>query len=81
MRMPNIQLHSKFLNTMTPEWDRLVTTLKLNKGLRETNYEYLFANLKQHEKRVVYDRQLRERFNLTTTNDPLALVSNVQPIT
>ncbi|GJY67456.1 retrovirus-related pol polyprotein from transposon TNT 1-94 [Tanacetum coccineum] len=78
MTMPNIQLNSKFVNNMTPEWDRFVTTVKLNKGLKETNHEQLYAYLKQHEKHAAYDRQIIDRFN-PTTNDPLALVSHVQP--
>ncbi|GKC05145.1 hypothetical protein Tco_0996755, partial [Tanacetum coccineum] len=65
---------------MTPEWDRFVTAVKLNKGLKETNHEQLYAYLKQHEKHVAYDRQINDRFN-PTTNDPLALVSHVQPHT
>ncbi|GKA97150.1 retrovirus-related pol polyprotein from transposon TNT 1-94 [Tanacetum coccineum] len=32
MTMPNIQLNSKFMNNMSPEWDRFVTAVKLNKG-------------------------------------------------
>ncbi|GJX63087.1 hypothetical protein Tco_0295987 [Tanacetum coccineum] len=39
MTMPNIQLNSKFVNNMSPEWDRFVTAVKLNKGLKETNHE------------------------------------------
>ncbi|GKA71333.1 hypothetical protein Tco_0777472 [Tanacetum coccineum] len=39
MTMPNIQLNSKFVNNMSPEWDRFVTDVKLNKGLKETNHE------------------------------------------
>ncbi|GKA89203.1 hypothetical protein Tco_0811015, partial [Tanacetum coccineum] len=41
MTMPNIQLNSKFVNNMSPEWDRFVTAVKLNKGLKETNHEQL----------------------------------------
>ena len=76
MTMPNIQLNSKFVNNMNPEWDRFVTAVKLNKGLRETNYEQLYAYLQQHEKHAAYDRQLKERFNPTSTSDPLALLAN-----
>ncbi|GJZ03367.1 putative cytosolic NADP isocitrate dehydrogenase, partial [Tanacetum coccineum] len=32
MTMPNIQLNSKFVNNMSPEWDRFMTAVKLNKG-------------------------------------------------
>ncbi|GJS60605.1 hypothetical protein Tco_0655389 [Tanacetum coccineum] len=55
MTMPNIQLNSKFVNNMSPEWDRFVTGVKLNKGLKETNYEQLYAYLKQHEKHAAQD--------------------------
>ncbi|GJY76755.1 hypothetical protein Tco_0481871 [Tanacetum coccineum] len=41
MTMPNIQLNSKFVNNMSPEWDRFMTAVKLNKGLKETNHEQL----------------------------------------
>nr|GEW37507.1 hypothetical protein [Tanacetum cinerariifolium] len=80
MTMPNIQLNSKFVNNMTHEWDRFVTAVKLNKGLKETNHEQIYAYMKQHEKHVAYDRLINDRFN-PTTNDPLAPVSHVQPHT
>ncbi|GKA94502.1 putative reverse transcriptase domain-containing protein [Tanacetum coccineum] len=78
MTMPNIQLNSKFVNNMSPEWDRFVTAVKLNKGLKETNHEQLYAYLKQHEKHAAQDRLIIEKIT-PTTNDPLAFVSNVQP--
>ena len=62
---------------MSPEWERFVTAVKLNKGLRNTNYEQLYAYLQQHEKHAVYDRQLREKLNPTTTNDSLEFISSV----
>ncbi|GKA48036.1 retrovirus-related pol polyprotein from transposon TNT 1-94 [Tanacetum coccineum] len=78
MTMPNIQLNSKFVNNMSPEWDRFVTAVKLNKGLKETNHEQLYAYLKQHEKHVAQDRLIIKRIT-PPTNDPLAFVSSVQP--
>ncbi|GJZ17911.1 retrovirus-related pol polyprotein from transposon TNT 1-94 [Tanacetum coccineum] len=78
MTMPNIQLNSKFVNNMSPEWDRFVTSVKLNKGLKETNHEQLYAYLKQHEKHAAQDRLIIERIT-PSTNDPLAFVSSVQP--
>ncbi|GJY86800.1 hypothetical protein Tco_0500826 [Tanacetum coccineum] len=72
------QLNSKFVNNMSPEWDRFVTAVKLNKGLKERNYEQLYAYLKQHEKHVAQDRLIIERIT-PTTNDQLAFVSTVQP--
>ncbi|GJX41854.1 retrovirus-related pol polyprotein from transposon TNT 1-94 [Tanacetum coccineum] len=74
MTMPNIQLNSKFVNNMSPEWDRFVIAVKLNKGLKETNHEQLYAYLKQHEKHAAQDRLIIERITLPT-NDPLAFVS------
>ncbi|GKD76168.1 hypothetical protein Tco_1334450 [Tanacetum coccineum] len=78
MTMPSIQLNSKFVNNMSPEWDRFMTAVKLNKGLKETNHEQLYAYLKQHEKHVAQDRLIIERIT-PTTNDQLALISTVQP--
>ncbi|GKB20164.1 integrase, catalytic region, zinc finger, CCHC-type containing protein [Tanacetum coccineum] len=78
MTMPNIQLNSKFVNNMSPEWDRFVTAVKLNKGLKETNHEQLYAYLKQHEKHAAQDRLIIEKIT-PTTNDQLAFVSSVQP--
>ncbi|GJY17101.1 RNA-directed DNA polymerase, eukaryota [Tanacetum coccineum] len=78
MTMPNIQLNSKFVNNMSPEWDRFVTAVKLNKGLKETNHEQLYAYLKQHEKHAAQDRLIIERIT-PTANDQLAFVSTVQP--
>ncbi|GJX80120.1 hypothetical protein Tco_0328269 [Tanacetum coccineum] len=42
MTMPNIQLNSKFVNNMSPEWDRFVTTVKLNK---EDNHDVEVAHM------------------------------------
>ncbi|GJR14329.1 integrase, catalytic region, zinc finger, CCHC-type containing protein [Tanacetum coccineum] len=78
MTMPNIQLNSKFVNNMSPEWDRFGTAVKLNKGLKETNHEQLYAYLKQHEKHAAQDRLIIERIT-PATNDQLAFVSTVQP--
>ncbi|GKC73478.1 hypothetical protein Tco_1119361 [Tanacetum coccineum] len=38
-----IQLNSKFVNNMLPEWGRFVTAVKLNRGLRDSNYDQLYA--------------------------------------
>ncbi|GJW69067.1 hypothetical protein Tco_0123491 [Tanacetum coccineum] len=78
MTMPNIQLNSKFVTNMSLEWDRFVTAVKLNKGLKETNHEQLYAYLNQHEKHVIQDRLIIERIT-PATNDQLVLVSTVQP--
>nr|GEV63642.1 integrase, catalytic region, zinc finger, CCHC-type, peptidase aspartic, catalytic [Tanacetum cinerariifolium] len=38
MTMSRLQLNSKFVNNMLPEWGRFVTGVKLNRGLRDSNY-------------------------------------------
>nr|GEW56178.1 hypothetical protein [Tanacetum cinerariifolium] len=54
MTMSRMQLNSKFVNNMFPEWGRFVTAVKLNKGLRDSNYDQLYAYLKQHENSDYY---------------------------
>nr|GEX22487.1 retrovirus-related Pol polyprotein from transposon TNT 1-94 [Tanacetum cinerariifolium] len=62
---------------LTPEEkDRFVTAVKLNRGLRDSNYDQLYAYLKQHETHVKENKIMLERFSQPTV-DPLALMSNV----
>nr|GEV39770.1 hypothetical protein [Tanacetum cinerariifolium] len=44
-------------------------------GLRESNFDKLYAYLKQHEVHATENKMIMERFT-QTTNDPLALMSN-----
>nr|GEU68291.1 retrovirus-related Pol polyprotein from transposon TNT 1-94 [Tanacetum cinerariifolium] len=76
MTMSRLQLNSKFVNNMLPEWDQFVTALKLNRGVRDSNYDQLYAYLKQHETRAQENKMMLERFSQPTV-DPLALMSNV----
>ncbi|GJR53373.1 hypothetical protein Tco_1403894 [Tanacetum coccineum] len=76
MTMPRMQLNSKFVNNMLPEWGRFVTALKLNKGLRDSNYDQLYAYLKQYEAHANENKMMLERFTQPNV-DPLALMSNV----
>nr|GEX32561.1 integrase, catalytic region, zinc finger, CCHC-type, peptidase aspartic, catalytic [Tanacetum cinerariifolium] len=41
MTMSKMQLNSKFVSNMLPEWGRFVTTVKLNRELRDSNYDQL----------------------------------------
>ncbi|GKB99386.1 retrovirus-related pol polyprotein from transposon TNT 1-94 [Tanacetum coccineum] len=75
MTMPRMQLNSKFVNNMLPKWSRFITEVKLNRGLKEYNFDQLYAYLKQHEVHANEYKTMMERF-LQPTNDPLALVSN-----
>ncbi|GJT07268.1 hypothetical protein Tco_0841730 [Tanacetum coccineum] len=49
MTMSKMQLNLKFVNNMLPEWGRFVTAVKLYRGLRDSNYDQMYAYLKQHE--------------------------------
>ncbi|GJU16523.1 hypothetical protein Tco_1144489 [Tanacetum coccineum] len=44
MTMPRMQLNSKFVNNMLPEWSRFITEVKLNRGLKESNFDQLCPN-------------------------------------
>ncbi|GJS10002.1 hypothetical protein Tco_0366798 [Tanacetum coccineum] len=72
MTMPRMQLNSKFVNNMLPEWSRFITEVKLNRGLKESNFDQLYAYLKQHEVHANENRIMMERF-IQPNNDPLAL--------
>ncbi|GJR18917.1 retrovirus-related pol polyprotein from transposon TNT 1-94 [Tanacetum coccineum] len=74
--MSRMQLNSKFVNNMLPEWGRFVTAVKLNRGLRDSNYDQLYAYLKQHEAHVNENKMMLDRFTQHTM-DPLALMLNV----
>ncbi|GJT50455.1 hypothetical protein Tco_0976612 [Tanacetum coccineum] len=78
MTMPKIQLNSKFVNNVLPEYGRFVTAVKLNRGLKESNHDQLYAYLKQHELHANENKMLMERLN-QHSHDPLALVSNMSP--
>ncbi|GKD45183.1 hypothetical protein Tco_1269828 [Tanacetum coccineum] len=78
MTMPKMQLNSKFVNNMLPEWGRFVTTVKLNRGLKESNYYQLYAYLKQHEAHANENKMMFEKFTQHSI-DPLAFMSNVSP--
>ncbi|GJT10899.1 hypothetical protein Tco_0857941 [Tanacetum coccineum] len=78
MTMSRMQLNSKFVNNMLPEWGRFVTAVKLNRGLRDSNYDQLYAYLKQHEAHANENKMMLDRFTQHTV-DPLILMSNVAP--
>ncbi|GKD29935.1 hypothetical protein Tco_1240713 [Tanacetum coccineum] len=78
MTMPKMQLNSKFVNNMLPEWGRFMTAVKLNKGLKTSNYDQLYAYLKQHEAHANENKMMLERYTRHAI-DPLAFVSNISP--
>nr|GEU99984.1 integrase, catalytic region, zinc finger, CCHC-type, peptidase aspartic, catalytic [Tanacetum cinerariifolium] len=71
-----MQLNSKFVNNMLPEWGRFVTAVKLNRGLRDSNYDQLYTYMKQHEAHANENKMMLDRFTQHTV-DPLALMSDV----
>ncbi|GKE41558.1 retrovirus-related pol polyprotein from transposon TNT 1-94, partial [Tanacetum coccineum] len=75
MTMSKMQLNSKFVNNMFPKWGRFVTVVKLNRGLRDFNYDQLYAYLKQHEAHANETKMMLDRFTQHIV-DPLALMSN-----
>nr|GFA36998.1 hypothetical protein [Tanacetum cinerariifolium] len=76
MTMSRLQLNSKFVNNMLLEWGRFVAAVKLNRGPRDSNYDQLYAYLKQHETHAKENKMMLERFSQPTV-DPLAFMSNV----
>ncbi|GJX48006.1 hypothetical protein Tco_0273196, partial [Tanacetum coccineum] len=76
MTMSRMQLNSKFVNNMLLEWGRFITAVKLNRGLRDSNYDQLYAYLKQYEAYANENKMMLERFTLPNV-DPLALMTNV----
>ncbi|GKD45894.1 hypothetical protein Tco_1270539 [Tanacetum coccineum] len=67
-----------FVNNMLPEWGRFVIAVKLNRGLRDSNYDQMYAYLKQHEAHANKNKMMLDRFTQHIV-DPLALISNVAP--
>ncbi|GKE52209.1 hypothetical protein Tco_1487365, partial [Tanacetum coccineum] len=76
MTMSRMQLNLKFVNNVLPEWGRFVTAVKLNRRLRDSNYDQLYAYLKQHEAHANENKMTLDRFTQHTM-DPHALMSNV----
>ncbi|GJR59765.1 hypothetical protein Tco_1501927 [Tanacetum coccineum] len=74
MTMPKMQLNSKFVNNMLPEWGRFVTAVKLNKGLKTSNYDQLYAYLKQHEAHANENKIMLEKYTQHAI-DPLAFMA------
>ncbi|GJR81829.1 hypothetical protein Tco_0152614 [Tanacetum coccineum] len=60
MTMSRMQLNSKFVNNMLPEWGRFVTAVKLNRGLRDSNYDQLNQATFQDDRVVVQNVQGRQ---------------------
>nr|GEX75206.1 hypothetical protein [Tanacetum cinerariifolium] len=44
-----VQVNTKFLNSLPPEWSKFVTNVKLANNMHTSNYDQLYAYLSQHE--------------------------------
>ncbi|GJZ50451.1 hypothetical protein Tco_0604641 [Tanacetum coccineum] len=73
MKLDQIQMNTKFLNTLSPEWSKFVTDVKLVQDLHTTNIDQLHAYLGQHEFHANEVRLMHER-----NSDMLALVATHQ---
>nr|GEX36224.1 retrovirus-related Pol polyprotein from transposon TNT 1-94 [Tanacetum cinerariifolium] len=70
-----VQVNTKFLNALPPEWSKFVPNVKLAKSLYTTNYDQLYAYLSQHEQNANEVRIICERYL-----DSLTLVANSQTL-
>ncbi|GKC97749.1 integrase, catalytic region, zinc finger, CCHC-type containing protein [Tanacetum coccineum] len=73
MKIEQFQVNTKLLNSLSPEWSKFVTDVKLVKDLHTSNFDQLHAYLEQHELYANEVRIMRER-----NQDPLAFVANQQ---
>nr|GEV32906.1 reverse transcriptase domain-containing protein [Tanacetum cinerariifolium] len=67
-----------YSNLSPKDKERFVTAVKMKRGLKESNYDQLYAYLKQHKAHINENKMMLERFTQHTV-DPLALMSNVSP--
>ncbi|GJW65109.1 hypothetical protein Tco_0116993 [Tanacetum coccineum] len=70
MTMSRMQLNSKFVNNMLPEWGRFMTAVKLNRGLRDSNYDQLYAYLKKPEAHANENKMMFGFDSLNINMDP-----------
>nr|GEZ79594.1 hypothetical protein [Tanacetum cinerariifolium] len=61
MTMSRMQLNSKFMNNMLPEWGRFVTDVKLNRGLRDSNYDQLAHRKELHLTKATTELRILQR--------------------
>ncbi|GKF34152.1 integrase, catalytic region, zinc finger, CCHC-type containing protein [Tanacetum coccineum] len=71
MTMKPLQVNTKFVNHLQPEWSKFVTDVKLAKDMHTTNFDHLYAHQRQHEAHANEVRLERQRYP-----DQLALVAD-----
>ncbi|GJR52115.1 hypothetical protein Tco_1402636 [Tanacetum coccineum] len=62
MKMQQVQVNTKFLNSLPTEWSKFVTDVKLARNMHTAEYDHLYAYLSQHEAHATEVRLMRERF-------------------
>ncbi|GJW27832.1 hypothetical protein Tco_0044707 [Tanacetum coccineum] len=70
MSMRVVQVNTKFLNSLPPEWSKFVTNVKLARDLHTTNYDQLYSYLEQHEVHANETRLMRECYQDPPTHVP-----------
>ncbi|GJR14918.1 hypothetical protein Tco_0797570 [Tanacetum coccineum] len=68
MTMPRMQLNSKFVNNMLPEWSRFITEVKLNRGTLLVENRMMMEKVKTQELWLVQD--VRGRYNANNQGRP-----------
>ncbi|GJR92566.1 retrovirus-related pol polyprotein from transposon TNT 1-94 [Tanacetum coccineum] len=71
MTMKPLQVNTKFVNHLQPKWSKFVTDVKLAKDMHTTNFDHLYAHLRQHEAHTNEFCLARQRYP-----DQIALVAN-----
>ncbi|GJX46533.1 hypothetical protein Tco_0271723 [Tanacetum coccineum] len=71
MSMRPMQINTKFVNHLQPEWSRFVTAAKQARNLHSITFDQLYAFLKHNERDAKEVREMRQRFL-----EPLALLAN-----
>ncbi|GJY32368.1 hypothetical protein Tco_0415863 [Tanacetum coccineum] len=71
MTMQQVQVNTKFLNSLPSEWSKFVTDVQLAKSLYTINYDQLYAYLSQHERHAHEVRISRERY----PEDPIECIN------
>ncbi|GJR21866.1 hypothetical protein Tco_0970393 [Tanacetum coccineum] len=71
MSMTPMQINTKFVNHLQPEWSRFVIAAKQARNLHSVTFDQLYAFLKHNERDAKEVREMRQRFP-----EPLALLAN-----
>ncbi|GJU87569.1 hypothetical protein Tco_1295115 [Tanacetum coccineum] len=79
MTMKPLQVNTKFVSHLQPEWSKFITDVKLAKYMHTTNFDHLYAHLRQHEahaNEVLLERQRYPNQIALVANSPSCLNLN-----